>query len=151
MIDTIGSNFDSVLVVYTGENLRNLSLVAADDDSGIINLTSRLRFYATANTTYKIAVDKSRITAGPSFSGDGVVLNVNTESIQIGSPQIGSGGFQFKINSPALGRVVLQASSDLHQWVNIKTNLINDPGILTVEDLGDFDAASRFYRIKPAQ
>jgi hypothetical protein len=55
------------------------------------------------------------------------------------------------MNLPALRRVVLQASSDLHQWINIKTNLINDPGILTVKDLGDFDAAARFYRINPAE
>jgi alpha-tubulin suppressor-like RCC1 family protein len=151
VIDTVGSNFDSVLSVYTGEDLRNLRLVAADDDSGIINFTSRLRFYATANTTYKIAVDKSRIMAGPSFSGDGVVLNVNPESIQIGSPQIGSGGFKFKINSPSLGRVILQASSDLNKWVNIKTNFINDPGVFSFEDLGNPEAPALFYRVQPAQ
>ena len=55
-INTIGSNFDTWLSVFTGSDLPNLTLVAANDDGGG-NLTSLITQSVTAGTTYKIAVD----------------------------------------------------------------------------------------------
>jgi hypothetical protein len=71
-ISTEGSNFDTVLGVYTGSNLSSLSLVANNDDvvTGS-TLWSRVTFSAVAGQTYQIAVDGY---AGA--SGD-AVLNVN--------------------------------------------------------------------------
>ncbi|MEG5067138.1 PPC domain-containing protein [Microcoleus sp. B3-A4] len=54
--DTIGSNFDTWLSVYTGSALNSLSLIGFDDDSGGNN-TSRLTRDVIAGTTYQIAVD----------------------------------------------------------------------------------------------
>jgi hypothetical protein len=55
-ITTLGSTFDTKLAVYTGSSVDALTLVAADDDSGI-NHTSRVTFHVTAGTTYFVAVD----------------------------------------------------------------------------------------------
>ena len=56
-ITTVGSNFDTILGVYTGFTLTPpLTLVAQDDDSGG-NLTSAVNFSGTLGTTYQIAVD----------------------------------------------------------------------------------------------
>lgn len=55
-IDTIGSNFDTTLGVYTGAAVNALSVVASDDDSGG-NSTSRVVFTASSGTTYRIGVD----------------------------------------------------------------------------------------------
>lgn len=68
-VNTIGSNFDTLLAVYTGTGFGNLVQVAADDQSGGAD-TSALTFNATAGTAYLIAVD--------GFFGDSgdVVLNV---------------------------------------------------------------------------
>jgi hypothetical protein len=54
--DTQGSNFDTYLSLFTGNDLPNLSLVAADDDSGQ-GLTSLLTRNVTAGEIYQIAVD----------------------------------------------------------------------------------------------
>jgi hypothetical protein len=54
--DTEGSDFDTYLNLFTGNDLTNLSLVAADDDSGE-GLTSLITQNVTAGTTYQIAVD----------------------------------------------------------------------------------------------
>jgi hypothetical protein len=54
--DTEGSNFDTLLAVYTGTRITNLVLVANDNDSGT-NKTSRLYFQAEAGTNYWVAVD----------------------------------------------------------------------------------------------
>ena len=55
-IDTIGSEFDTLLGVYTGDAVASLTSVAQDDQSGGGN-TSKVAFSAAAGTTYQIAVD----------------------------------------------------------------------------------------------
>ncbi len=55
-ITTDGSDFDTVLAVYLGNNVSALSPVAMDDDAGI-GRASLVMFSATAGTTYRIAVD----------------------------------------------------------------------------------------------
>lgn len=53
--DTVGSAFDTLLAVYTGTELRSLTEVASDDDSGGSG-TSRVTFNAVAGTEYLVAV-----------------------------------------------------------------------------------------------
>jgi hypothetical protein len=56
--DTVGSSFDTLLAVYLGNSVSNLSLVAENDDiSGADNRQSRVSFTPTPGTTYHIAVD----------------------------------------------------------------------------------------------
>ena len=54
-INTSGSSFDTLLAIYTGDSLGNLSLVAASDDT--FTFTSAVDFRTVADTTYHIAVD----------------------------------------------------------------------------------------------
>jgi len=54
-LTTQGSDFDTLLGVYTGTNVAKLTTVAADDDSGGF-LTSLVTFNVTAGTNYQIAV-----------------------------------------------------------------------------------------------
>ena len=56
IIDTCGSGFDTVLLVYTGSALGDLRRVTSDDD-GCADEQSRVTFTASAGTTYWIAVD----------------------------------------------------------------------------------------------
>lgn len=55
-IKTVGSNFDTILGVYTGTAVDGLTTIAQDDDSGG-NSTSLLVVSAAAGVTYQIAVD----------------------------------------------------------------------------------------------
>lgn len=55
-INTEGSSFDTVLAVYTGTSVGNLTSVASDNNGGA-GLQSLVTFAATAGTTYRIAVD----------------------------------------------------------------------------------------------
>ena len=61
-ITTFGSNFDTVLGVFTGSALGTLNLVAENDDHG--GFTSQVSFNAVAGTTYHIAVDGFGQAAG---------------------------------------------------------------------------------------
>jgi hypothetical protein len=55
-ISTIGSNFDTLLAVYTGTSVSALTEVASDHNNGA-NWISQVVFTATAGTRYQIAVD----------------------------------------------------------------------------------------------
>ncbi len=57
-VDTLGSNFDTLLAVYTGAAVNSLTPVAQNDDIvPVTNVRSRVTFNATAGTAYLIAVD----------------------------------------------------------------------------------------------
>ena len=64
--DTLGANFNTLLAVYTGTDVTNLTMVANDDNSGP-NGSSRVRFTAVAGTNYFLAVDAFNGLAGSSI------------------------------------------------------------------------------------
>jgi hypothetical protein len=65
VIDTIGSDFDTLLAVYTGSSLSGLTIVAENDDlTDKSDPESRVRFNAIAGTVYRIAVDGWGTEAG---------------------------------------------------------------------------------------
>jgi hypothetical protein len=68
-IRTAGSNFDTLLGIYRGARVNNLTRVASNDDASSSTLTSRVRFRATAGVTYRIAVDGYRGSTGPAKTG----------------------------------------------------------------------------------
>ena len=61
-VNTCLSNFDTLLAVYTGSALGDLTTLASNDDS--CGTSSSVRFLATAGTTYRIAVDGYRGATG---------------------------------------------------------------------------------------
>jgi hypothetical protein len=78
VITTKGSNFDTLLAVYTGNNVSSLSCVASNDD--IIFGTyqqSYVSFPAFAGVTYRIAVDGYNYNNGSGAAVGTVILNVN--------------------------------------------------------------------------
>ncbi|HEY3760272.1 MAG TPA: immunoglobulin domain-containing protein [Verrucomicrobiae bacterium] len=79
-ISTTGSSFDTLLAVYTGSSVSNLTSIAADDDSGGF-LTSQASFNAIAGTTYHIAVD------GLAGATGNIVLSLSQSYLTV-APQI---------------------------------------------------------------
>ena len=55
-VNTAGSSFDTLLAVYTGSSVSQLTTITSNDDTGA-TLQSAVSFTATAGTTYYIAVD----------------------------------------------------------------------------------------------
>lgn len=96
-IDTAGSNFDTMLGVYTGSAVNGLSLVANNDDA--VGNTSAVNFNAVAGTTYRIAVDG--FNSGSGAANGNINLNWNFPASATGisgtvretgtlTPQVGS-------------------------------------------------------------
>lgn len=71
-VSTAGSNFDTLLGIYTGSSLIGLTEVASDDNSGGSG-TSRAVFTAVEGTTYHIAVD-------------GYLGNIGSIHLDVGTP-----------------------------------------------------------------
>ncbi|RQH34516.1 hypothetical protein D5R40_20630 [Okeania hirsuta] len=84
-IGTDGSNFDTILGIYTGDSVSNLTEVASDDDGGE-GVQSLVTFEVVGGTNYKIAVD------GFSGSEGNIVLDIELATSQISS-QISNNDF----------------------------------------------------------
>jgi len=90
-LDTIGSAFNTLLAVYTGNAVGTLTQVAANNDApGQAGGVSRLEFNAVAGVMYRIAVDANR--AGPvAPAGGNYALRLEVlASVNITSPTNGS-------------------------------------------------------------
>ena len=73
-ITTTGSNFDTLLGVYSGSNVSSLATIASNDDDPNGGLQSRVVFVAVSGTVYYIAVDGFNGVTGS------IVLNWNLSS-----------------------------------------------------------------------
>ena len=122
-IDTIGSDFNTVLAVYTGASLATLTLVAQDNDSAPDGIRSKVVFSASAGVDYYVAVD------GVNGAQGTIVLNYLFGA----PPQIVTGpvgksviaGQNFTLN------VVADAAPDLsYRW---KFNGVPIPGATNAE------------------
>lgn len=80
-LNTHGSTFDTLLAVYTGSSLTQLTTIAANDDTSPTDSTSQLTFKALAGTTYKFVVDGFNPDAGAGTGpAEGAVMLHLTET-----------------------------------------------------------------------
>jgi hypothetical protein len=75
-ITTAGSDFDTVLAVYTGNSVNALTPIAADDDAAGAGASS-VAFQAQVNTTFRIAVSGKIVRAGAQPQRGVVRLRIN--------------------------------------------------------------------------
>jgi outer membrane protein assembly factor BamB len=135
VFDTSGSDYDTVLGVYTGTAIGGLTPAGSSDNASSSVTTSRVTFAATAGTTYQIAVDgkngatgltvlrvgvvpsndnfaSATTVTGTSFKIAGSTLNASAET---GEPNHASASQQhsvwYKWTAPSSGRFQLAAFS----------------------------------------
>ena len=73
--DTLGSDFDTLLAVYTGDSLNRLAEVASNDDASEEERQSAVRFSTQQDQTYHVAVD------GYGGESGAIVLNWGLASV----------------------------------------------------------------------
>jgi hypothetical protein len=108
---TSGSPFDTLLAVYSGLGLTNLSLVAADEDSGGF-FGSEVRFNAVAGNYYVVAIDGLG-----GVSGD-FVVDWRTELTAQSTPRIlvQPSSMTVPAGGTALFSVSAQSGNLTYQW-----------------------------------
>ncbi|MBI3417765.1 MAG: hypothetical protein HY043_20935 [Verrucomicrobia bacterium] len=154
-VDTLGSDFDTSLAVYTGNAVNALTLVAQNEDMGgpsPYNVLSQVSFDPVVGITYWIAVDGYRgksgrvqlnwnqMTLGGSLSslhrnpGSLALAKVHDQRPQLTcSPEPG-GGFLLKIEGVPDQYYDLQSSPDLHQWTRVHTVQADANGLALMVD-----------------
>lgn len=135
---TIGSDFDTVLAVYTGTNTPHLSLVAANDDAAFGSSGfSQATFTAVAGTTYHFAVDGALATDGIGASG-----RVELRLLAAAPPSIG-------ISNPVNGIAIPVAGPNLQTNVPAFATISDPNGIGLVDYRIDGAGVSRLGTIAP--
>lgn len=86
-ITTVGSEFDTVLAVYTGSSLESLTLVAANDDRAAGDPLSSVSFWTPSGTTYYIAIDGKNDAKGPARLNIGAIPSSGTAPVFTLQPQ----------------------------------------------------------------
>jgi endonuclease I len=96
VISTEGSDFDTILALYTGSTVGALTRLAFDDDSGA-GVTSRITPTVSAGTTYYIAVDTYGAVAG------NIVLSVRPgTTVETFTPATGAPGTTVTLSGAGL-------------------------------------------------
>ena len=150
-LDTTGSSFQTLLAVYTGNAVSNLTLVANDDGYGGSRtyFGSQVAFTAVAGTVYAIAVDGNNGASG------NIVLNVHLPGSVVASNNLAiasgrflaNGQFQLTVTGGATGQgYALRASSDLVNWITLTSGVIADSS-LQLSDPAATNHPARFYRL----
>ncbi|MGB0578591.1 MAG: immunoglobulin domain-containing protein [Limisphaerales bacterium] len=140
-VSTLGSSFDTVLAVYQGHQLNNLSFIASNDDFQSRTRGSLITFDAVAGTNYRFAVD------GLSGSSGNVRFALTPEEApQLDSPGTApNGDFSLNVNPPPGVTYILQSSADLKIWTNVTT--ITGANNATQFTDSTAAASGRFYRL----
>ncbi|MEO8428465.1 MAG: lysyl oxidase family protein, partial [Verrucomicrobiota bacterium] len=146
-IDTIGSNFDTLLAVYTGTSVSALTIVASNDDIGGGVVVSRVTFNSTLGTTYRIAVDgynaaKGNVTLNWNQATGGSLQALHPISDQaidglaqsaadsfLTGQDVLTGGFLVTVRGRPGDNYALQVSTDLTSWTYLHTLPVDAMGL----------------------
>lgn len=138
--DTIQSDFDTLLAIYTGSAVNALTVVASDDNAGGSN-KSRVSFTAVAGTSYKIVVD--------GFSGATGNVGVRWSTVEPEPIRIGlTTARGLTVNAPP-GNYHLQASTNMSVWTTINSFTITSAPHDYTD--GETNRTRRFYRVVKQQ
>lgn len=92
-VTTAGSDFDTLLAIYTGSSASALSLIASNDNVDASHPTSAVSFPVTAGSTYRIAVDGANGSSGKIVLGLAFPPPVNDNfASAVAVPFTGNGG-----------------------------------------------------------
>jgi hypothetical protein len=145
-VNTSGSSFDTVLAVYTGATVTNLTPVAGNDDADGGGSASATAFDAIAGKTYFVCVDGF---AGASGDVHLNIVGTEPQPMQIGGVQKSPDGhLSFQIHGAPSQFFVLQASTNLVNWENVSTNQCVD-SVFNFTEPATTGAAAKFYRVAP--
>jgi hypothetical protein len=142
-VTTFGSSFDTLLAVYTGSSVSALTQIAANDDSDGL-LASAVQFNALRGTTYAIAVD--------GYAGDQGTIALNLESEparRLAEFTMTNGVVRFILSGQAASVFVVQASTNLVDWLSISTNTVPSAGSALIVDTSAATRPHCFYRALP--
>ncbi len=128
---------------HAGEVLGQLVAVPVDQGWGPVQ---RFVFTATSSRTTLEFLDTSTQTVKVDITLDGVSVKMQGLQKQLSGMGWSGDVFRFTLNGPPGKTYVVEAASDLIDWVPISTTMIPAAGYVVVTDSGVSTQAKRFYR-----
>ncbi len=146
-ISTAGSAFATLLAVYTGSAVSNLTAVASDINSLGGTNRSQVNFNALAGTTYHIAVD------GLNGASSRITLSLTSQTASVRPVlsdlvRLGNGTVQFRVTGEPNHNYYIDYSADASAWFNLGTITTAGDGRYDVSDSTAGAAPQRFYRAR---
>ena len=140
-VTTAGSSFDTLLGIYTGSSVSNLTEIASDDDEDTANgiVTSTVIIQVTAGQEYQIAVDGYDGAVGQ------VVLRMESVVPRLAAPGWSNGVFRFTVSGAVGTTNEIEVSEDLRSWTAAGT-LVMTNGTAMFEDTRATNQSQRFYK-----
>ena len=143
-VSTRGSSFDTLLAIYAGGSVSNLTEVVSDDDGGGFG-SSRVQFRVVGGTTYALAVD------GFAGASGRYTLSWNFEATLEEFPRITTQPVSVSVTNggTAVFTVVAEGSLGLtYQWFRNGLALPSGTAAtLTLPNVSGADAGSYFVRV----
>ena len=142
-LNTDGSDFDTVVAVYTGmaTNYAGLTEVTCDNDSGLDGMDSKLSFETQADTTYFIAVDAvGGVGGNVQLNHVLLVSQVLTNWVRPIIPE-----YEFRVMATPAYPLSIEESSDLTDWQWMMTTQTVS-GVYDFRDGNAPSSVDRYYR-----
>ena len=142
-ISTDGSDFDTVLAVYTstGSSFDDLTEVSCDNDSGSDGQDSTVQFNATEGTIYYIAVDGVEAATGTVNLAYELEVGLTVQAVTIADL-----GMQFEITTVPNITFVIEGTEDFNNWVNLISTSSVDGNFVYIDNEA-LTGKQRFYRV----
>lgn len=152
--DTLGSSFDTVLGVYLGSNVSQLTELASGDDISAARsvFTSRAVVNAKAGQELFIAVDGYRgdgAGALPVETGS-IVLNwrqAASAALLLSNPKLELTGFSVSVSGNPGETVTLQFATVLGDWADLSSIQLDGSGVGLLDDAAADSRELGFYRV----
>jgi hypothetical protein len=147
-MSTDGSDFDTVMAVYTTDSsdFSSLTEVTCDNDSGLDGLDSLVTFDVIANTIYYVAIDGVEAATGVVELTYAMDLPLEISLTATAGDDITA--FTYTVVAAPNVDFVIETSDDLMTWTTVITDQAGEDGTFQFQD-DQFDPGTfeRYFRV----
>jgi hypothetical protein len=148
-ISTDGSDFDTVMAVYTssGSSFADLTEVICDNDSGADGLDSLVTFSVTAGTVYFIAVDGVEAATGTVNLAYELDVGMSIQNLGLQNE-----GLQFEVQTVPGLNFLIEGTEDMIHWSILESTSSVDGTYIYIDTTALPGVGTlRFYRVTPGE
>ncbi|XOV70349.1 MAG: Ig-like domain-containing protein [Verrucomicrobiota bacterium] len=148
-ISTDGSDFDTVMAVYTssGSSFADLTEVICDNDSGADGLDSLVTFSVTAGTVYFIAVDGVEAATGTVNLAYELDVGMSIQNLGLQNE-----GLQFEVQTVPGLNFLIEGTEDMIHWSILESTSSVEGTYIYIDTTALPGVGTlRFYRVTPGE
>jgi hypothetical protein len=144
--NTAGTGFDTLLGIYTGSHVTNLSLIASNNDVSLGDKTSSVTFMATEGTLYRVAIDGK--WAWRNHEAGDVMLNWFPFAPEFSRSSMNGSDIEFRFQTTAQTNYVIEFKNSLNEsnW-QVLTNVTGNGSVRAIHADSTLQP-QRYFRVR---